>query len=148
MKIPPILHVAAAAVIAWALNRFVPIWQFGGAFASSLAWVFGITGAGFLIVALSNFRSNDTTIDPRDPSKAQHLVVTGVYRITRNPMYVSMAFLLAGWCFYLGSIASFLVLPLFVIVINESQIKGEERALLQNFGAEYETYRKQVRRWL
>ncbi len=148
MKPPPILQVLIAVSIAWLLARFLPVWHFDGSLTIVLIWIFGILGSVFLVLALGIFRTHKTTVDPLNPAKAKHLVVTGVYRITRNPMYVSMAFLLTAWCFYLGDLISFLVLPMFVVAINELQIKGEESALSHNFGDEYEAYRERVRRWL
>ena len=105
-------------------------------------------GIGFLVAALNLFRRHKTTFDPLDPAKAQNLVVTGIYKITRNPMYVGMALVLVAWCLVLGDIIAFLTLPAFVLAINELQIKGEERALLAKFGDDYAVYKTRVRRWL
>lgn len=148
MKYPPVLQILVAAAIAWGFARFIPLWGFGGGYVSLAIWICAILGFGFLAVALNIFRVHKTTFDPLDPSKAQNLVVTGIYRITRNPMYVGLALLLVAWCLYLGDLVTFATVPLFIIVMNELQIKGEERALSQKFGKEYETYKRRVRRWL
>ncbi len=148
MKFPPILQVLVAAALAWVLVTYFPIASFGGIIASYAIWLCVILGAFLLAFALNVFRKHETTFDPLDPSKAQKLVVTGAYRFTRNPMYLGMAILLVAWCLFLGDLISFVVLPLFVIVMNELQIKGEEAALAQKFGGDYVAYKRRVRRWI
>ena len=148
MKYPPVVQVLVAAVLAWILARYLPLTQFGGAFADYVMWLSVVVGVGSLATALNVFRIQKTTFDPLDPSKAQKLVVVGIYRITRNPMYVAMALLLVGWCLFLGDLVAFIALPSFVIAMNELQIKAEEHALLQKFGDDYAIYKQRVRRWL
>jgi protein-S-isoprenylcysteine O-methyltransferase Ste14 len=89
-----------------------------------------------------------TTTNPLKPANASALVVRGIYRVTRNPMYLGLAALLAAWAIYLSSLAALAVLPLFVLYINRFQIAPEERALRSRFGAEFEAYRARVRRWI
>lgn len=148
MKIPPIVQILAAGTLAWGASQYVPAWKFGGAPVLILSVVFALAGAGFLTVALNIFSIHDTTFDPLDPSRAQNLVVTGVYRFTRNPMYLGMALLLLAWCLYLGNVVAFISIPIFVVAMNELQIRAEEAALLNNFGEEYAQYRMRVRRWI
>jgi protein-S-isoprenylcysteine O-methyltransferase Ste14 len=76
------------------------------------------------------------------------LVMGGVYRLTRNPMYLAMLVVLAAWALVVSNFAAFLLLPLFVAYLNRFQILPEERALQARFGAEFERYRSSVRRWL
>jgi protein-S-isoprenylcysteine O-methyltransferase Ste14 len=87
-------------------------------------------------------------VNPLQPDAASSLVSGGVYRWTRNPMYLGMALVLLAWAVYLSSIAALAVLPLFIVYINRFQIEPEERALEARFGAQFERYRKAVRRWL
>lgn len=148
MQFPPALQIIIAAGVAWLLALYFPIFLFSGFAAMIVAIVSAIAGTAFLIIALKLFSKNDTTINPLDPTKAQNLVVEGVYRITRNPMYLGLALLLVAWCFYLGAVGAFLAIPLFVFTMNELQIKREERALIEKFGEEYRTYTQQVRRWI
>jgi protein-S-isoprenylcysteine O-methyltransferase Ste14 len=82
------------------------------------------------------------------PDAASSLVADGVYRWTRNPMYLGFLIALAGWAAYLANVASALVLPLFVLYMNRFQIVPEERALAARFGPQFEDYRRSVRRWL
>jgi protein-S-isoprenylcysteine O-methyltransferase Ste14 len=71
-----------------------------------------------------------------------------VFRFTRNPMYLSLLLYLLAWATYLSNWLPLLFVPVFVLYINELQIKPEERALSALFGAEYASYTGRVRRWL
>lgn len=148
MKVPPVVQVLVAGALAWGLREHLPVWQFDDTLVTVGAWIACIAGAGFLAVALNIFRIHKTTFDPLNPSKALKLVVSGIYRITRNPMYVGLAFLLLGWCLYLWDVIAFLAIPLFVLSMNHLQIKAEESALQDNFGDDYLRYTQRVRRWL
>ncbi|HEV8366930.1 MAG TPA: isoprenylcysteine carboxylmethyltransferase family protein, partial [Pyrinomonadaceae bacterium] len=75
-------------------------------------------------------------------------VSTGVYRFTRNPMYLGLLLTLLGWAAFLSNPASLLFVPIFVLYINRFQIKPEEQVLSSLFGAEYMAYKSRVRRWL
>lgn len=105
-------------------------------------------GVALDVIALGYFLRARTTINPLQPGKASALVASGIYRFTRNPMYLGMATLLLAWAVYLSNGAAFLGLPLFVGYINRFQIEPEERALKARFGEEFEAYCRRVRRWL
>jgi protein-S-isoprenylcysteine O-methyltransferase Ste14 len=94
------------------------------------------------------FRRADTTVDPRVPQQTSSLVIRGIYRFSRNPMYLEFLLLLIAVACYVINAAAFALLPLFVWYMNRFQIAPEERYLLQKFGADYRAYIKQVRRWL
>jgi protein-S-isoprenylcysteine O-methyltransferase Ste14 len=83
------------------------------------------------------------------PAQAASMVTSGVYRFTRNPMYLGMFCLLAAWAAWLGRLAPLLAgLPAFVLYMNRFQIRPEERALEQRFGAAFREYAARVRRWI
>ena len=94
------------------------------------------------------FRRSRTTVNPLSPEQASSLVVHGIYRFTRNPMYLGFLLALTGWSVHLANLAAVLLLPVFVAYMNRFQIQPEERALLQNFGARFAAYTQAVRRWL
>ena len=102
-----------------------------------------VCGAG-----IAEFRRARTTVSPVDPSAASALVDTGIYRWTRNPMYLGMAMLLLGWTIILGNPAGLLAVPLFQIYLNTFQIRTEEFALRGLFGDAYIAYCARVRRWI
>ncbi|WP_268409385.1 methyltransferase family protein [Alteromonas sp. a30] len=110
--------------------------------------LFSILGTLLPILGVMSFKQAKTTVDPRDPSKSEHLVITGIYRWTRNPMYLGFLFWLIAWGIYLSDGASLLLAFLFVPYMNRFQIHPEERMLKQFFGRQYEDYCQQVRRWL
>ncbi len=98
--------------------------------------------------AVFSFWKNNTTVNPIKPESASTLVVEGVYRFSRNPMYVGMALLLLSWGLYLANPLNALLFVLYVYVITQIQIKPEERALVKLFGQDYQEYCARVRRWI
>ena len=108
-----------------------------------------VLGGGLIALAgVLEFHRAHTTVNPMAPQKASALVTSGVYRITRNPMYLGMLLVLAGWAVWLGNAAAFVGLPLFVAVLNLLQIAPEERVLRERFGDAFTRYAARVRRWI
>src|SRR5690349_24996867 len=105
-------------------------------------------GLAVSIAGVVSFKRARTTVSPLKPESASSLVVSGVYRVSRNPMYVGMALLLLGWAVWLVNLMAFVILPAFVLYISRFQIRPEEAAMTTLFGEEYEAYRSRVRRWL
>jgi len=114
----------------------------------SIAIVLVAAGLAVGIAGVVSFRRARTTINPTKPTTTSALVSGGIYRLTRNPMYLGLALYLLGWAALLSNILALLFVPLFVCYINRFQINPEERALLALFGGEYTAYKKAVRRWL
>jgi protein-S-isoprenylcysteine O-methyltransferase Ste14 len=114
------------------------------AVAASLAGI----GMSFDVLGLLAFRRARTTVNPLRPERASALVTNGVYRLTRNPMYVGMVFFLLAWATLLAAPLAVLGIPLFVAFISRFQIAPEERVLRARFGEDFERYAAQVRRWL
>jgi protein-S-isoprenylcysteine O-methyltransferase Ste14 len=107
-----------------------------------------LLAAAFDLSGLLAFRRARTTINPMKPGASSAMVSGGVYRITRNPMYVGLVLLLCGWSVYLGSPWAWLAPLAFAAYVTRFQIVPEERVLARLFGAEYAAYRARVRRWL
>ena len=82
------------------------------------------------------------------PGETTALVAVGVYKLTRNPMYLGMLLMLIGWAIFLSNVVAFAFLPVFVLYINRFQIEPEERVLALKFGSEFAAYQTRVRRWL
>lgn len=118
------------------------------------AWRWGLAGAAFAAAglfgypAIAAFVRAGTTINPVQIDRASALVTSGVYRITRNPMYVALALLLCAWAAWLGQPLAVIGPIGFVLFIDRFQIVPEERILAARFGAAYDAYRQRVRRWL
>lgn len=148
LRIPPAVQLVLFAALMWGLANVTPNL---GLDRSLQVWLYrGLTVLGGLIVILGwwDFRRARTTVDPTRPHKASSLVVTGVYRLSRNPMYLGFGLLLLGWAAFLDNGYSLLLLPLFVAGLTQLQIKPEEKALRQRFGEEWEDYARRVRRWI
>jgi len=105
-------------------------------------------GLLFDIAGVIFFRRAKTTINPLTPKATTTLVTTGIYRISRNPMYVGFIFILWAWAIFLKAPFSLLGVGLYIIYIQHFQIKPEEKALEQHFGNDFITYKNNVRRWL
>jgi protein-S-isoprenylcysteine O-methyltransferase Ste14 len=110
--------------------------------------ILAVAGVAFDLLGLVAFRASRTSINPLRPERASVLVTRGVYRDTRNPMYVGMGFLLLAWAVYLCALLPFAGPALFVLYITRFQIQPEERVLMGIFGGEYSSYAARVRRWL
>ncbi len=108
----------------------------------------GLVLAGVLIILWSAnyFRRVQTTIHPF--GEVSFLATSGLYKISRNPMYLGMFFILVGVAISLGTLTSAFVLPLFVWSIAKRHINKEEQALERIFGNEYIRYKQEVPRWI
>ena len=147
-KIPPPVVGAIIAAAMWglaSLQPFLPIPPFA---RDAAVAVFIAGGVAFDVLGLVAFRRARTTVNPLKPRNASTLVTHGIYKFTRNPMYVGIALLLTAWACHLSALLPFLGPVLFVLYINRFQIEPEERALKALFGQEYAAYAARVRRWL
>jgi protein-S-isoprenylcysteine O-methyltransferase Ste14 len=105
-----------------------------------------VLGIALTAIAAGSFRRAGTPVVPFEISTA--LVTTGLYRLTRNPMYLGLALALVGVAVLLGTLSPFLPIPVFVWIIQAQFIRGEERFLEEIFGAGYLAYKSRVRRWI
>ncbi len=109
----------------------------------------GITLSGAIgLAGVWEFRKQKTTVNPIKVETASSVVDSGIFGYTRNPMYLGLFILLFCVGYYFQNIFSILLSFVFVIYMNQFQIKPEERALEQLFGAEYVDYKQKVRRWV
>jgi protein-S-isoprenylcysteine O-methyltransferase Ste14 len=143
--IPPVYLVVALLVMA-ALHFLVPVARFIEPPYSYLGAIPIVGGIVMAATASSAFRRAGTPVLPFERSTA--LVTTGLYRVTRNPMYFGMLLILAGVALVSGSLSTLLPIPVFAWAIQRNFIVGEERFLEEIFGAQYLNYKRQVRRWL
>lgn len=148
LKIPPLVIFFIFVVLMWLIAIAVPSAGFSLPAKNLLAAGFAAFGGIFAGAAIFSFFRARTTVHPSYPSKSTALVSTGVYAITRNPMYLAILFVLIGWAAYLTNLATLILLPLFIAYLNRFQIVPEERALISIFAVDYEIYCKRVRRWL
>lgn len=148
LKVPPPVVTLAVGVLMWCVARRLPALDFALPLRAALASAFVLAGLALMGACAWQFRRAGTTVNPMKPAKASALVDTGLYRLSRNPIYLGDALILVGWGLWLANFASLAAIALLVAYLNRFQIGPEERALRAAFGAEYDAYRARVRRWI
>ena len=147
-RIPPplvaVLIGAAMAVIAW----FTPALEIGSNERFAVGGIVIALGALVGVQGVRAFRRNKTTINPVDLESTSSLVTSGVFRFSRNPMYVGFTAMLVGWAVCLAAPWALVGPVAFVLFTNRFQIIPEERAMRDKFGQAYDDYQAQVRRWI
>ena len=143
--IPPPLALALVAAAMWRLapRAAGP----PGLLRWSWALAFAAMGATLVTAAAWRIFRAGTTIDPVRIDRASKLVVGGVYRLSRNPIYLADALFLVAYAGWLASPAAFLGPVALIAWLTRFQIAPEERTLAAKFGADYDSYRARVRRW-
>jgi protein-S-isoprenylcysteine O-methyltransferase Ste14 len=145
---PPPLIFFALLGIGFLLDFLFPLKLYGG------PWLLRIIGGAVLflisgLLALTAFwvlLNNKTPFDPSKPTVV--IVQDGPFRISRNPMYLSLLILLLGVAVLTGSLWMFLAVPLLFLIFDIGAVKPEEDYLARNFGHDYLAYKARVRRWL
>ena len=148
LKIPPPVYALLIAALMWFLNQSAPLIRMLESPANRVGLVIIVLAILVDSSSVYLFFKKRTTINPLKPSNTKGLVTSGLYRYSRNPMYVGLLVILFGFALWLGSITPLIVLPLFYWLITNMQIKPEEVILEEKFGQEYLDYKKSVRRWL
>jgi protein-S-isoprenylcysteine O-methyltransferase Ste14 len=148
LKIPPLALAAIGAAFMWIGAASFPALNYRFPLQWMAAWGVGISGVLSCMLGIIEFNRAKTTVNPTRPESASSLVRTGIYRRTRNPMYLGFFLILAGRAIASASISAILVLAAFVIYMNRFQIKPEERALRSIFGSAFNDYCAETRRWI
>jgi protein-S-isoprenylcysteine O-methyltransferase Ste14 len=147
---PPLVGLAAAlaqrALAQRALTGATPAPP--GALQVAATATLSMASVSLTVAAASHFRRSGTTVDPLHPEAASVLVTSGANALSRNPMYVGMAGLLVAHAVGRRSWAALVPVAVFVALIDRLQIRAEESALTETFGADFEAYRAAVPRWL
>jgi protein-S-isoprenylcysteine O-methyltransferase Ste14 len=147
LKVPPMIVLAIAALLMWAIAKAAPQWTVRFPGRTLIAVMLLVLGIAVVTMGVRAFSKASTTVDPRAPENASRVVRGGIYRLTRNPMYVGMLIVLIAWMVQLSNVGAVVIPVLFALYITRWQIVPEERALTAKFGEEYEAYRRSVRRW-
>ena len=146
VKIHPPVLLVIHIFVAWLLGRVIvlpfkvpPIFGNVG---------LGLAASGFLfgMLSLYEFRKARTTLNPHGSVKT--IVSNGIYRLTRNPIYLGMVCMLSGYPLTFGNVWGIVLAPVFIFLMNTLVIEHEEAYLEKKFGDEYTSYKSQVRRWL
>ena len=144
-KIPPPIVTLIFALAIYFSSRYFIVLEIP--MRGILSSIFIILGIFVTFSSARIFKKKETTIDPMNPDQATTLVTDGMFKITRNPLYLGMLLLLFGLSVFKGLIVGFIFLPLFVLYITIFQIIPEEEAMLNLFGEDYKSYSNRVRRW-
>ncbi len=147
-KFPPPLVALFVAGTMWVGARVAPVFHVGQTFRFAPAAAFAVVALSFVAPAMMAFRRARTTINPVEVEAASSLVTSGVYRWTRNPMYVGLTSLLLAWTVWLASPVVLLGPMLLVLFTTRFQIIPEERVMRAKFGHDFDAYAERVRRWL
>ena len=145
-KIPPPVVTLVSALLIFFSKELFPSYAFD--YQSMLSIGVFISGLMILVSAVSLFKKKETTVNPMSPEKASSLVVDGVFKYTRNPMYLGMSVVLLSISIQFNLMGGLLIVCLFVAYITAFQIIPEEEAMEENFGEEYLSFKKGTRRWI
>lgn len=148
LKIPPAVLGAVVVFLMWVASRWGEAFDVAIPGRVSIAACLALLGAVIAISGIISFRRARTTVNPTTPGAASSLVVSGIYRFTRNPMYLGFASVLLAVAVFLSNALAVLLIPMFVAYLNRFQICPEERALGSRFPEEFAAYKARVRRWL
>jgi len=147
-KLPPPLVALVIVAAMWVVARTTPVVPMADLLRLPVAGVLAAIGIAFALAGSRTFRRAGTTVNPLKPERATRLVVAGVYRFSRNPMYLGLLLGLLALAVYLAAPVALVGPVAFAGYIQRFQIRAEERALEAKFGAEYVNYKRRVRRWL
>ena len=148
LRVPPpaltLLCLFGLVLFRWILSSLT--FKFSGQVFVSITLV--VVGIAIGLIAIRRFYQVDTTVLPDEMDSSSALVTGGIFKISRNPMYLGMATVIFGVGVGLGTWVMLPILGLFVFWITENQIKPEEHALVKIFGSKFEDYKSKVRRWI
>jgi protein-S-isoprenylcysteine O-methyltransferase Ste14 len=145
-KIPPPLVMIFFGICIFVSKKILPEIDIGA--FGYLGFVFYSIAAFLIISAGAAFRKHQTTVNPLKPDSASSLVSSGVFKYSRNPMYLAMVFMLIGVSLNKNILGGVIFTPIFAWYITIFQIIPEEESMAKLFGEEFDNYRSKVRRWL
>ena len=148
VRFPPPLIYLAALLLGIFVGRALKLPGYGidPAARDILGWLVVAAGIVVNFAGAGMFRHAGTAIIPFKP--ASSLVTSGIYRLTRNPMYLGMALLQAGVALLFDSLLALILVPVAMALIQTQVIAREEAYLERAFGDEYRAYKARVRRWI
>jgi protein-S-isoprenylcysteine O-methyltransferase Ste14 len=108
-RIPPLAQLILSGLVGWLVAKGLSEYTFVSVAIRSVGWALIALGSFVLLLSVRTFVREKTTVNPLSPDQVNTLVTTGLYRYSRNPMYVGMALLLAGFALLLQNLAAFLI---------------------------------------
>jgi protein-S-isoprenylcysteine O-methyltransferase Ste14 len=132
----------------WVASSAAPTFDFVLPAKSHAAVSLAVIGVLTCLAGVVSFQRAGTTVNPMKPDSSSSLIVAGIYKYTRNPMYLGFVLVLLGWAAFLSNLAAIALVAAFVVYIDRFQIRPEERALASLFPHQYPAYLATVRRWV
>tara|TARA_Y100000768_G_scaffold122786_1_gene90816 strand:- start:88 stop:534 length:447 start_codon:yes stop_codon:yes gene_type:complete len=145
-KIPPPIVTLVSGLIIFFSRPLFP--EYDSNLVNIFSTILLFLGLLVFFLAVVSFKKYKTTVNPLQPSNASHLVISGIFRFSRNPMYLGMALILLSLSFKFNLLGGLIVTALFIMFITKFQIIPEEEAMLSLFRDEFETYKENTRRWI
>ncbi|GGZ32259.1 MAG: isoprenylcysteine carboxylmethyltransferase family protein [Shewanella indica] len=147
-KLPPLALLLLFALLLQLTSYYLPSSNLHPTFSLGLAVSLLTAGLVIPLAGVLSFKRHGTTPDPRVPEQSSALVTSGIYRCSRNPMYLGFVLLLLAQAVFLNCLWLLFLIALFVAYLQRFQILPEERAMQQLFGDSYRLYCQKVRRWI
>ena len=148
LKVPPAFVFGAHFALVWGISKYLIFANFDFSGKLLLAHILSMTGFLIAVIAILTLYRAGTTIDPADPGKASQLISTGVFKWSRNPIYLALLLILMAWIVWKGNAVAALMAISFIWYLTHFQIIPEEIALEEKFGTEFREYKIKVRRWI
>lgn len=148
LKIPPALLVLIVALFMWLTAHYLSTISIPAGLRYFGFATFLLCGIVIIIIGGLRFKAASTTVNPITPNASSSLVTSGIYKYSRNPMYIGFLLMLIAWSVFLTSLFALALTTVYVSYINRFQIQPEEKALESIFGDQYLRYKSNVRRWL
>jgi protein-S-isoprenylcysteine O-methyltransferase Ste14 len=148
LKIPPPAVAVLVAGAMWGISLVAPSLEVPAFIRVAAAITLALAGVAVSLAGVISFRRAGTTTNPMKPETASAFICSGIYKATRNPMYVGLLLVLVAWAIFLSTAWALLGPLALVLYLNRFQIAPEERVLSALFGTDYTAYKSRVRRWL
>ena len=149
LRIPPPIVALIGILLIFLSKDYILILYLHPHLQNTLSLIFLIIGFVIIFSATKEFKKSDTTVNPMKPETSTSLVASGIFKYTRNPMYLGLTSILLASCFYFSSLLGIIVyVPLFILYITVFQIIPEEETMKGLFNDEYLDYCSKVRRWI
>ena len=145
-KIPPPLVTLFFGLCIYFSQEYFP--ESNLEFLNILSYIFYFAGLAILVLAVRLFKKQNTTVNPIKIENASSLVVSGIFKYSRNPMYLGMALILLGLTFMFNLMGGIIFTLLFTMYITKFQIRLEEEVMERFFGSDFIKYKQNVRMWL
>ena len=149
LRIPPPIVALIGILLIFLSKDYILILYLHPHLQNTLSLIFLFIGLVIIFSATKEFKKSDTTVNPMKPETSTSLVTSGIFKYTRNPMYLGLTSILLASCFYFSSLLGIIVyVPLFILYITVFQIIPEEETMKDLFNDEYLDYCSKVRRWI